>query len=218
MKNVMQLTIKNYAVPNPTDSNQFLLEPISAQFSLSGLYLVTGNSGFGKTLLGRSIADLLPLNLEFTGEISSDKNKNKIRYAPQFATDFFIDHESILSNLNVIAAESFFLSDTEKTSLLGYFKLFGLEEISDKLSFPVKSLSAGMKYRLMLLCLIMKNPEFLIIDEPFASLDEKTSSDILNILLDQYEKTKMGMMIISHIIPENLPETFERIHLEKSLV
>ena len=209
--------LEKYSIPKPNHPNQFLLNPVSMNFNLSGLYLLTGNSGSGKTLLGRSMANLLPLNLQYSGSILRSNNRSKIKYAPQFATDFFVDHESIISNLKVIALESFFNFESEKSTLLGYLPQFGLTDISERLSVPVKSLSAGMKYRLMLLCSIMKNPEFLIIDEPFASLDEKTSADILTVLLNHHRKTNMGMMIISHLIPENLPDTFERIHLKNGL-
>lgn len=214
----MTIFLDNFSIRLPSDNGTILLDSISQSISMSGLYFLTGHSGSGKTLLGRSLAGLLPENVIAEGKISFSGETKKLLYAPQFATGFFLEESAIQTNFSIIVSQTFRLSQSEKTALLNFLPLFGLEALSDKLNHPVKTLSAGMKYRLMVLCLLMKNPSFLIIDEPFASLDETTASKVLDVLMNVHKTSGMGLMIITHVIPKQVSPDFERIHLEKRLV
>lgn len=66
----------------------------------------------------------------------------------------------------------------------------------------VKTLSGGQKQRLAILLAMRHQPDFLILDEPVASLDPQARRDFIN-LLDQYAKeTGASIIISSHILSD----------------
>jgi ABC-2 type transport system ATP-binding protein len=58
--------------------------------------------------------------------------------------------------------------------------------------------SLGMKQKLGIAQVLMKNPEFIILDEPFNGIDEQTVGIIRNLLLEEKKKGKI-IIITSHI-------------------
>ena len=62
-----------------------------------------------------------------------------------------------------------------------YAKKFNLESILDK---PPFRLSSGEKKKVALACVIMLNPQILLLDEPTTNIDGKTRKKILDIIED----------------------------------
>lgn len=58
--------------------------------------------------------------------------------------------------------------------------------------------SLGMKQKLGIAQVLMENPEFIILDEPFNGIDEQTVGIIRNLLLEEKKKGKI-IIITSHI-------------------
>ena len=81
------------------------------------------------------------------------------------------------------------LETVNDTHLLGRF-LF----THDMLNTPVERLSGGEKRRLYLLTILMKEPNFLILDEPTNDLDIMT----LEILEEYLQEFKGSLIIVSH--------------------
>ncbi len=61
----------------------------------------------------------------------------------------------------------------------------------------IMTLSLGEKQRLSLVCSLIKEPTFLILDEPTASLDQENEKIILDIL-DELSKKGITILIASH--------------------
>jgi len=66
-----------------------------------------------------------------------------------------------------------------------YVKMFNLESILNK---PPFRLSSGEKKKVALACVMMLNPQILLLDEPTANIDGRTRKKILNII-ENYEGT-----------------------------
>jgi energy-coupling factor transport system ATP-binding protein len=73
-------------------------------------------------------------------------------------------------------------------------EIFDLQKVKN--SYPY-FLSYGEKRCLAIASVLMLNPEYLILDEPTASLD-KERIEVLSQVLEELKKKNIGMLIISH--------------------
>lgn len=65
-----------------------------------------------------------------------------------------------------------------------------------------RELSGGMKMRASLARAIVTNPELLLMDEPFAALDEATRFKLSEDLLHLWRKLKMTIVFVTHSLSE----------------
>ncbi len=206
----MSINFKHFTVSTKENPPKLLLSEINLELDVSKSYLIIGESGSGKTLLARSLAGLLSYHLDSTGlRILTDISENKILYAPQFGKQFFEENFSLEFAKSLFKSNSLFSSTDFEDQFLFYLEKTGLLELRSDLKIPVSSLSMGMKYRLMLVFLFLQKPDFLIVDEPTASLDGVTSQQIIKLLFDYKNESKCGLVIISH---EN--HYFEKYEIE----
>jgi len=63
-------------------------------------------------------------------------------------------------------------------------------EISEKLMSKVEELSKGMQQKIQFIAALLHDPEFIIMDEPFAGLDPVNSDLLKNVLLDLKKQGK----------------------------
>jgi NitT/TauT family transport system ATP-binding protein len=80
-----------------------------------------------------------------------------------------------------------------------YLKVTGLEGF--KKFYPYQ-LSGGMKQRVGVARAFANDPEILLMDEPFASLDEQNKTILQDELLRIWEETKKTVVYITHSIDE----------------
>lgn len=62
-------------------------------------------------------------------------------------------------------------------------------------------LSGGMGQRVMIALALINNPSVLIADEPTSALDARLRHQILELLVEQCERRRMAMLLISHDLP-----------------
>jgi NitT/TauT family transport system ATP-binding protein len=77
--------------------------------------------------------------------------------------------------------------------------LVGLDGFED--SYP-KALSGGMKQRVGIARAIAPDPEILLMDEPFGSVDARTRDRLHAELLDIWAKTDQSVVFVTHDIDE----------------
>jgi NitT/TauT family transport system ATP-binding protein len=78
-------------------------------------------------------------------------------------------------------------------------ELVGLERFAR--SYP-KELSGGMKQRAGIARAVVNQPEVLLLDEPFASLDAQTRSDLQIALLEIWVGTRPTVLFVTHSVDE----------------
>jgi NitT/TauT family transport system ATP-binding protein len=77
----------------------------------------------------------------------------------------------------------------------------GLSEFSQ--AFP-KQLSGGLKRRVALARAFVTQPQLLLMDEPFQSLDEPTAQALRTLLLNLWQHTRPTVLFVTHQLSEAL--------------
>jgi ABC-type nitrate/sulfonate/bicarbonate transport system ATPase subunit len=80
--------------------------------------------------------------------------------------------------------------------------------------YPDK-LSGGMKKRVNIARALAYNPELLLLDEPFSSLDLKTKYNLIEDLINIFSEKNITTLIVSHD-PYEISEISDRIYLLSS--
>ena len=88
-----------------------------------------------------------------------------------------------------------------KDIALEYLNLVGLSSYKD---YSISKLSGGMKQRIALARALAVDPEVLLLDEPFGSLDEKTRENMQLELLRLLSRTKKTVIFVTHSVDEAL--------------
>jgi len=168
-----------------------------------------GPSGCGKTTVGRLILRLIePTSgrIIFDGTDITRLNRREMRLLRPRMQMIFQDPESSLNprmKIGESIAEPFRLGlrgkmnkSEIKDDVLDLVDVVGLnpEHIN---RFPYQ-LSGGQNQRVVLARILAINPEFIVADEPTASLDVSVQAQILRLMIDLRKEYGLTMLFISH--------------------
>lgn len=182
--------------------SRLALSHVTAAFPRGATGLL-GANGAGKSTLIRSILgltkpddgriDVLGLNVAESGlEVRA-----RIGYVPE--------RDAYIPGLNAIASVAYC------GELAGLFPDDALQRAHDVLSYvgldegryrDVETLSTGMKQRLKLAQALVHDPELLLLDEPTNGLDPKSREEMLALIVDLTRRTKLNVILSSHLLPE----------------
>jgi NitT/TauT family transport system ATP-binding protein len=172
---------------------------VDLQIKNQEVLCVVGPSGCGKTTLLRCIGGLLPVN---SGHVLID---NQPVSSPREGVAIVFQHFGLLPWKTVADNVGFGLQMAgaprqlikERTD--HYIKLVGLENFETQ--YPYQ-LSGGMQQRVGLARALAVNPDILLMDEPFASVDAQTREVLQEELLQLHERERKTMIFITHSIDE----------------
>lgn len=174
--------------------------------------LLIGANGSGKTTLLRSLATLLPQTLGTMEIFGRDPNKAKDLIRSKIGwlshrTGLYEDLSAV-DNLQIFA--SLFGKKRTKKQIEKLVEEVGLE-LSEK---PVKAYSAGMRKRASVALLRLKEPELILLDEPFSALDPQGIDDISSL----FESMSATQIIVSHQVERASKLCSRCILLEEGLI
>lgn len=172
-----------------------VLKNVTMTLESGHIYGFIGHNGSGKSVLLKLIcAFLKPSQGEilFNGENVINNNKFPPSTRALIETPNFISELSGLENLELLAEIQHKIGEKEIEEAL---KKVGLEENKNKKYYKY---SLGMKQKLGIAQVLMEDPDILILDEPFNGLDEKSASQIRNILVQEKQKGKL-IILATHI-------------------
>ena len=148
------------------------LENVTANFPRGKIIGLVGPDGSGKTTLIRLMAGLLtPTSGKITTfGLDSVEDADAIRLQSSYMPQKFGLYEdlSVVENLNLYAQLKN-LPEEEKNET--FAKLLKFTQLGNFLNFLAKDLSGGMKQKLGLACALIKDPKFLLLDEPSVGVD-----------------------------------------------
>lgn len=70
--------------------------------------------------------------------------------------------------------------------------------LADRAMTRVDSLSGGQQQRVAIARMLMQRPEFILADEPDASLDPQTGQEVMELLLGLVRQEGLSLLVISH--------------------
>lgn len=160
-------------------------QPIFADFSmdLSGgkIYCIMGRSGGGKTTLFRI---LLGLSEYQKGIVQKPVG----RVAAVFQEDRLCLHENAVVNVSMVCNRT--ISEEAIRNILA--EVLPKDELGKK----VGEFSGGMRRRVAIVRALLADAEWLIMDEPFTGLDEKTKDNLIQFIL-KYRKDRT-LLVATH--------------------
>jgi len=180
-------------------SDTVAIDSISAVINQGDVIALLGENGAGKSTLMEVV---LGFSYPSLGQIKvfgdtkpvemSDELKHKIGYVPQ--TDELLSNMTVKAYLDVIAG---FYSDWDAVliqRLINEWKLPPAKRIS--------SLSNGQRQMVSILSAIGHHPEFLVLDEPVASLDPASRRRFLQLLIDSHITNNTTVLFSTHIVSD----------------
>ena len=156
---------------------------------------LVGPSGCGKSTALRIIADLIAPT---TGSVTWPGGKPEIGFVFQEPT--LMPWRSALDNARLpLELKGIARADSEARSREA-LKRVGLGEFEK--AYP-RELSGGMKMRVSIARAIAAEPKLLLLDEPFAALDELTRQSLNDDLLTLAREDKITVIFVTHSVYES---------------
>ncbi|MCB9495043.1 MAG: ATP-binding cassette domain-containing protein [Desulfobacteraceae bacterium] len=173
--------------------------PVSFDVKTKEIVGIIGESGTGKSILLKSIADMLPHD----GKIFLDEVEQQDIKAREWR-----------KQVALLPAEVVFwnhkIKDDLKTADHEVIKKFGFNPL-EILEKNTDDLSSGEKQRIGLLRIFENRPKVLLLDEPSANLDEKNKMILEEIVLDYIETNNASAVWVAHD-PEQLKRVSSKIY------
>lgn len=194
------LELKNITLKWNSPTEKTLIKNLSIKIENSEILCVFGESGVGKSSLINVISGVNEENLKIEGEIKLNgvilnnipTEKRKIGLLLQDGTLF--PHLTVEQNLLFGMNKS--LNKKEKNSLiLNYLDKANMSGFQDR--YP-NTLSGGQKARIACLRAILSEPNALLLDEPFSSLDPSQRNSFREFVVKQVKRANIPCLLVTH--------------------
>jgi len=194
------LELKNITLKWNSPTEKTLIKNLSIKIENSEILCVFGESGVGKSSLINVISGVNEENLKIEGEIKLNgvilnnipTEKRKIGLLLQDGTLF--PHLTVEQNLLFGMNKS--LNKKEKNNLiLNYLDKANMSGFQDR--YP-NTLSGGQKARIACLRAILSEPNALLLDEPFSSLDPSQRNSFREFVVKQVKRANIPCLLVTH--------------------
>jgi NitT/TauT family transport system ATP-binding protein len=177
-----------------TFSNRIVIDDLSLNIAAGEFLAILGPSGCGKSTLLRMIANLTAPD---TGHIHAEPAAHRTAFVFQDA--HLLPWRNVLDNV-VLPLELKGRNTTDShPKALAILDHVGLGDAASR--YP-NELSGGMRMRVSLARALVTEPALLLLDEPFAALDEITRFHLEVQLRELWQYLGMTVIFVTHSISE----------------
>jgi lipopolysaccharide export system ATP-binding protein len=179
---------------------------VNISISTSTITGLLGPNGAGKTttfnmavgLITPDSGSVLLDHLDITGYQIYKRGKKGIGYLPQEASVF--KKLSVSDNLKIILEHTELKKNEIESKIDSLLSEFNIERLKNQ---KAESLSGGERRRLEICRVLSTDPDFVLLDEPFAGVDPIAVSDLQEIISYLSQKN-IGVLISDHNVRETL--------------
>ena len=190
----IQKLVKYYNKDNP------IIKELDFSVKKGEFVSFIGESGSGKTTFLKCLAGLEKINsgkITLNNKILNDKDifiKPHLRKIGLIFQDYpLFPHLNTLDNIKINLNESYY------TNIDYFIDLMGLSNLLKR--FP-HELSGGEQQRVSIARALVREPDLLLMDEPFSNLDFAIKSKIQNEIYKILKKTNTTTILVTHDIKD----------------
>ena len=187
------------------------LKGVDLEIPKSQVIALIGPSGAGKSTLIRCINRLVEptsgkvyLNdLELTSLSSRNLRKNRRRMGMIFQEYALVERLTVMENvlsgrLGYVGFWRSYFRKFPQDDIKEAYRLLDRVGLMDMVDKRADELSGGQRQRVGICRALIQNPDLLLIDEPTASLDPKTSRQIMRLINELCEERELAAIINIH--------------------
>lgn len=187
------------AVSKQYRNGRLILDRLTLSVDKGEFVSIIGPSGCGKSTVLKLISGLSPVT---SGEIHVDGMTPKdaretMSFIFQDAT--LLPWRTVRANVGLGLELEHIPADKRNAKVDSLLELVGLSNVSK--AYP-RELSGGMKMRVSVARALATGPRLLLMDEPFAALDEISRDRLNEELLRLREEQKWTVVFVTHSVPE----------------
>jgi NitT/TauT family transport system ATP-binding protein len=191
------------------DNGVTALGPLDLDVNRGEFVSLLGPSGCGKSTALRLIAGLgAPTSGTVSVSHSAEETRGHHSIGFVFQEPTLMPWASVRENVRLPLKLAHVPVAEAETSIGEALAQVGLAEFAD--AYP-RELSGGMKMRVSLARALVTNPDILLMDEPFAALDEITRFRLNNDLLSLWRKLHKTVIFVTHSV-------FESVYLSQRVI
>lgn len=169
------------------DKKVSVFEDFSMEFDPGIINVIIGKSGCGKTTLLRMIAGL-------------EKPDSGELYIPEeLKVGMVFQEDRLMPWLSCEKNVTLGMKGVDKNSVYSVLETVGLKGFEK--AYP-SQLSGGMRQRVSLARALIRDSNFLLMDEPFSALDAFTRKEMQEELLRVRKKMNAGIIFVTHDMNE----------------
>jgi len=172
-----------------------ILGPLSLDIKKNSFVSILGSSGAGKSTLLRLASDLIKPT---SGKVEY-LNNEKPNIGFVFQDPTLLPWRSVIDNVLLPAELTSKNKKISKEKAYFWLSRVGLKGKEDSLP---NQLSGGQKMRVSIARAMIQDCSLLLMDEPFAALDEVSRNKLEDDLLDIWEKNNLTILFVTHSVTE----------------
>jgi len=200
-----------HAVTKIFSNGTVALEDMSLDVGEGEFVSLLGPSGCGKSTVLRIIAGLGDTT---SGEVIWPSAANDVEGRPEREIGFVFQEPTLMpwasafNNVWLPLRLQHVSRDAARDRVMEALTMVGLEKFAD--AYP-RELSGGMKMRVSIARALITRPKLLLMDEPFAALDEITRFKLNEDLLGLWQRFGWTVVFVTHSV-------FESVYLSERVV